>query len=143
MLKKTKVDTPAIIEIAPRQIEVAELLIIGDSPLVVHRWSEKARKQIEDNQAKKAKSGKKEPRDPKADFNAARYVRPDHPPLAPRSAPRHGIDRGAGEIIYVSTVDKLSVLSYNGAVVRSTTKCRRTKADRSPHGCRLDIKPRN
>jgi hypothetical protein len=50
--------------------------IIGDSPLIVHRFDEKARKQILDKQMKKAQQAKP-PKDPEGDFNAARYITED------------------------------------------------------------------
>lgn len=43
------------------------------SPLIVHAFAEKAKKEIRDKQAKKAKRAKEE-RDPRAEFLAARYV---------------------------------------------------------------------
>lgn len=54
-------------------VQVAKVKIVGTAPLIVHAWSEKARKMIQDKQAKKAK-GPKEARDPKADYEASFYV---------------------------------------------------------------------
>lgn len=54
-------------------VQVAKVKIRGTAPLIVHAWSEKARRMIEDKQQKKAK-GPKEARDPKADFESALYV---------------------------------------------------------------------
>ena len=68
--KKTEMQP---ISIPKPDIRVMEVPIIGDARLVVHRWSEKARKEIMDKQAGKARK-KKEPRDPKEEFNQARYV---------------------------------------------------------------------
>ena len=41
--------------------------LIGDSPLIVHNWSEKAKKQILDKQMKNATSGR-DVRDPEQEF---------------------------------------------------------------------------
>jgi hypothetical protein len=53
-------------------IGLMEIVIIGDSPLIVHAWSHKAKKQMLDKQTKAAK-GAREAKDPKADFEASMY----------------------------------------------------------------------
>lgn len=60
------------IELPELQIGIMEVTLIGDSPLIVHAWSEKAKKEMLDKQMKKAKSAK-EAKDPKADYEAAMY----------------------------------------------------------------------
>lgn len=54
------------------RIETLNLMLIGDSPLIVHAWSEKAKRQMLDKQMKKAKQAK-EPKDPQADYEACFY----------------------------------------------------------------------
>jgi hypothetical protein len=54
------------------QIQEVQLRIVGDSPLICHRWSEKAKKEILDKQMKKAK-GAKRSKDPWADFCESLY----------------------------------------------------------------------
>lgn len=51
---------------------VYEIPVQGTSPLIVHRWSSKAKRTMLDAQQTTARQ-KKEPRDPVADFEAARY----------------------------------------------------------------------
>ncbi len=48
----------------------------GDSPLICHAWSEKAKKLMLDKQMKKAKGGK-EAKDPEQDFRDSLYPRPE------------------------------------------------------------------
>lgn len=60
------------IELPKLDIRLMEVAVVGDSPLIVHAWSEKAKKEMLDKQMKKAKSAK-EAKDPKADFEAAMY----------------------------------------------------------------------
>lgn len=60
------------IELPALQIGLMEVTLIGDSPLIVHAWSEKARKEMLDKHMKKPK-GPKEAKDPVADFEATRY----------------------------------------------------------------------
>lgn len=57
-------------------IERMKLTLVGDSPLIVHKFSEKAKRQIKDKQAKKAHKAR-EARDPEADYNGARYLTKD------------------------------------------------------------------
>lgn len=54
------------------QIKTAHVVLTGDSPLIMHRWSEKAKGEMRDKHAKKAKGGK-EQRNPDAEFEASIY----------------------------------------------------------------------
>lgn len=53
-------------------IRLMEIVIVGDSPLIVHAWSHKAKRAMLDKQLKSAK-GAREAKDPKADFEASMY----------------------------------------------------------------------
>jgi hypothetical protein len=64
------------IELPPLNIGIMEVTIVGDSPLIVHAWSMKAKREMLDKQMKKAK-GAKEAKDPVADFDASLYRLPD------------------------------------------------------------------
>lgn len=63
----TKKTEPVAIEIPQLKMETAVIHVKGDTPLVVHKWSEKAKKEIRDKQMKKATT-KKDAKDPVADF---------------------------------------------------------------------------
>lgn len=70
------------VEIKKFPVEKARIKIVGDSPLLVHAWSEKAKKEMLANQQmtkaqKKAKEH--EPKDPFADFVEAAYWITDMP----------------------------------------------------------------
>lgn len=60
------------IELPALQIGLMEVTLIGDSPLIVHAWSHKAKREMLDKQMKKAK-GAKEAKDPKADYESSMY----------------------------------------------------------------------
>lgn len=60
------------IELPALNIGLMEVTLIGDSPLIVHAWSAKAKKEMLGKQMKLAKQAK-EPKDPKADFEASMY----------------------------------------------------------------------
>lgn len=77
-----------VISIPPLNIKTAELTIIGTSPLISHRWSQKAKEQMLAKQMKKATSGKAA-KDPEQDFNESLYRLPDgfgFPAIAFKSA---------------------------------------------------------
>ena len=54
------------------EIKRVDIKVNGTAPLIVHKWSEKAKKEMLDKQMKKAKSAK-EAKDPDALFNEALY----------------------------------------------------------------------
>lgn len=61
------------IEIRPLEIKKVNIRIIGDSPLIVHAWSEKAKRMMLETQMKKTKTKAKEGRDPFDDFINSLY----------------------------------------------------------------------
>jgi hypothetical protein len=64
------------IELPALKIGLMEVTIVGDTPLIVHAWSSKAKREMLDKQMKVAK-GAKEAKNPKADFEASLYRLPD------------------------------------------------------------------
>jgi hypothetical protein len=84
----TKVATPSTngtvqvgAEVPAIRREHMYLRLIGDSPLIVHRWSEKARRQMLDKQMKRAKTAK-DAKDPAKDFADSLYVISGEPRVA-------------------------------------------------------------
>lgn len=61
------------ITLPPINIKSFRLRLVGDSPLIVHKWSEKAKREILDKQMKKAKQAK-QAKDPVADFWGSMYI---------------------------------------------------------------------
>jgi hypothetical protein len=57
-------------------LQLVNLRVVGDSPLICHAWSEKAKKAMLDTQMKKAKQAK-EAKDPQADYEASLYHHPE------------------------------------------------------------------
>lgn len=66
------------IEIPAMSFKMATLHIVGDSPLIVHAWSEKAKRMMLEKQMKKATKGK-EVRDPFAEFCDSLYWLSERP----------------------------------------------------------------
>jgi hypothetical protein len=63
------------VELRPIQLESMDVPLVGTAPLIMHRFAEKAQRQIEEKQQKKAKQAK-EARDPDAEYLAACHVMP-------------------------------------------------------------------
>jgi hypothetical protein len=70
---ETVLNIPAI------EIKSYVIRIVGDSPLITHAWSEKAKKQIADKQQGKAVA-RKEPKNPEQEYEGAFYRLPDGTP---------------------------------------------------------------
>lgn len=67
--KKTE---PAVIELPRLNIQQAVITLVGDSPLICHKWSEKAKKEMLDKHMKKAKQAR-EAKDPEALYQESLY----------------------------------------------------------------------
>jgi hypothetical protein len=61
------------VELPPLNLQRIDVTLIGDTPLIMHKWSEKAKKEMLAKQMKKAKLGK-EAKDPERDFRESIYV---------------------------------------------------------------------
>lgn len=64
------------IELPKLNLQTIEVTLIGDSPLICHAWSRKAKEQMLNKQMKKATAGK-EAKDPQRDFEESLYKLPD------------------------------------------------------------------
>ncbi len=74
-MKKMSKTTEVVM--AEMVIRKARIVLIGDSPLIVHAWSAKVKREILDKQMKKAKNAK-EAKDPATLFEEALYRMPDN-----------------------------------------------------------------
>lgn len=61
-----------VVEIKPLNIQRIEVEIIGETELITHRWSDKAKQMMLDKQMKKAKSGRAA-KDPEQDYQDSMY----------------------------------------------------------------------
>ena len=62
-----------VVEIRPLDIKRVNIRVIGDTPLIVHAWSEKAKRMMLEAQMKATKTKAKEVRDPYDDFIQSLY----------------------------------------------------------------------
>ena len=61
------------IEIKPIEIQKTTIRVVGDTPLIMHAWSEKAKREILDKQMKKTKASAKHAKSPVEDFIRSMY----------------------------------------------------------------------
>lgn len=69
----------AVVTIKPLDIKMVPIRIVGDTPLIVHAWSEKAKKMMLDAQTKATKTKAKEVRNPIDEFINSMYWLTDVP----------------------------------------------------------------
>lgn len=69
----TKKATAEVLEIRPIQIKKVTIRLVGDTPLIMHAWSEKAKRMMLEAQMGKAKGKKKEAKSPADDFVRSMY----------------------------------------------------------------------
>jgi hypothetical protein len=103
-----KATAPSAIAIPPIEIKTYSFRIEGDSPLITHAWSEKA-KSIMLGKQMGVPSGKKEPKNPDQDYQAAFYRMPDDAPGFPTIAFK------AAAVSAARQVDGLTMTFLRGA----------------------------
>lgn len=113
--KSTKTSSKEIIEIKPVERLSAEITIVGDTPLIVHAWSEKAKREILDAQQNKAKGKKKEYRNPVAEFIRSMYWL-DGMPEIPENATEEECEK-----IYLDAVKKGARFGFPAVALKKAT----------------------
>lgn len=88
-------------ELQKIKVETATITVKGLSPLIMHRWSEKARKEMLDKQMKK--TVKKEAKSPEDQYEASVYKLDDGRLGFPADAFKKAMIRGAKQIGLVMT----------------------------------------
>lgn len=116
-----------IIEIKPIRVSKAQITIVGDTPLIIHNWSEKAKKEMLDSQTKNKKEKKaKDIRDPFAEFLDALYWITPKPEESTPEAFEEAIRNGA-KFGFPMTAIKQAALSacYRAGLIPNQTgmKC--------------------
>ena len=91
------------IELDRIELHTLSLDVEGITPLITHRWSEKAKKEMRDKQAGVTKK-KKEPKDPQAEYESAFYRLPDGEAGMPATAFKAATVGGARNFESVSMV---------------------------------------
>lgn len=110
----------ATIEFPELRIKQLIITLIGDSPLICHRWGEKERRQMLDKQMKKAKAAK-EAKDPERDFAESLYwlsTKPQNPTAKDLAKAKFGfptIAFKAAAVDACSHVDGVTKVEARGA----------------------------
>lgn len=94
MIKK-KVEENVTISIPEIDKRSVVIRVVGTSPLIVHKWSEKAKKEILDKQTGKAKTKKHDLKDPFRDFMESLYWLDGIPDEFTEEAFNEAIENGA------------------------------------------------
>ena len=84
-----------IVEIKPLEIKEIKIKIVGDTPLIVHAWSAKAKLQMLQAQLRSTKTKAKETRDPYDDFIQSMYWITDVPKESTPDAFEQAVKAGA------------------------------------------------
>lgn len=88
-------NTTEIIEIRPIQIRKTTIHIVGDTPLIMHAWSEKAKREMLEKQMKVTKTKAKDAKNPVEDFIRSMYWLTPMPTDMTEDGFHTAIDNGA------------------------------------------------
>lgn len=83
------------VQIKPLDIQKINIRIVGDTPLIVHAWSEKGKKMMLDAQMGATKTSAKEKRDPFDDFIQSLYWLEGKPEKSTPEAFMKAVEKGA------------------------------------------------
>lgn len=108
----TKKTATEVITIKPVEKVTAEITIVGESPLIVHAWSEKAKKEILDAQQGKKKGKKSDRRNPVEDFIRSLYWL-DGMPEIPNGATEEECER-----IFLDAVSKGARFGFPAVAIK-------------------------
>lgn len=126
-IKKTN---PTVLEVAPVTIATFNVRIRGLSPLIVHKWSEKAKREMLDKQMNVTKTKKKDAKNPVADFIGAAYWMTGEPDILPSDSPEvaeekfnEAVTNGARWGFPVTAIKQAAIMaaSRNEIDVKTTT----------------------
>jgi hypothetical protein len=100
-MTSTAIEQHAAIKLNAIKRETAHVYIVGTSPLIVHRWTEKAKQLMLD--AQQGRKNPKQPKDPIADYEGSMYRFPDgkhgFPTLGFKAATVTGAGRTYGKSV--------------------------------------------
>lgn len=84
-----------VVEIRPLDIRPVKLRIVGDSPLIMHAWSEKAKRMMLEAQQGKSKGKSKDAKNPVEEFINSMYWLTEKPMEYTEEAFEKAIEKGA------------------------------------------------
>lgn len=87
--------TTEVIAISPLNIQKTTIRIVGDTPLIMHAWSEKAKREMLDKQMQKTKTKARDAKNPVEDFIRSMYWQTEMPTEFTEEAFEDAIANGA------------------------------------------------
>lgn len=114
-----KRDAPeaVMIELPPLQLRQLEITLVGDSPLICHAWSKKAKQEMLDKQMKKAKQAKAA-KDPERDYKESLYEHPEGGFGFPAVAFKAAAVDACSHIANITKVEARGAFHINGDMVK-------------------------
>ena len=129
------------ISIKPIEIEKVKIRIVGDSPLIVHAWSEKAKKMMLDTQMKVTKTKGKDVRDPFDDFIQSMYWLEGKPEESTVEAFEEAVKNGAKWGFPVGAIKQAgNSAAYRNGWVKNQMQLRGSYFLTTEHGEFVEIK---
>lgn len=114
-----------IIEIKPIEIVTTTIRIEGDTPLIMHKWSEKAKKMILDKQTKATKSKAHEAKSPVEDFIDSMYWMEHEPSDKTESGFEEAVANGARWGFPVTAIKQATIsAAYRNGLTRDMVSLR-------------------
>lgn len=115
-----------IIEIKPVEIATTKLRIVGDSPLIMHAWSQKAIGMIRDKQTKATKTKAREAKNPVEDFVESMYWLSGKPTEMTEEAVQEALASGRARFGFPVTAIKQATISaaYRSGVSKDMASLR-------------------
>jgi hypothetical protein len=99
------------------EVKTIEVTVVGDSPLIMHAWSAKAKKGMLDKQMKVAKTAK-ESKDPQRDYEESIYRLPNGEPCFPAVAFKSAAVDACSHIEGVTKVEARGAMHIIGDMVK-------------------------
>lgn len=98
-----------VIEIRPIEIKRATVRIVGDTPLIMHAWSEKAKREMLEKQMKVTKTKAKAAKDPIEDFIRSMYWKTPMPVDMTQAGFEQAISEGARFCFPVTAIKQAAI----------------------------------
>ena len=98
-----------VIEIRPIEVKRATVRIVGDTPLIMHAWSEKAKREMLEKQMKVTKTKAKADKDPIEDFIRSMYWKTPMPTDMTQAGFERAISEGAQFCFPVTAIKQAAI----------------------------------
>lgn len=98
-----------VIEIRPIEVKRATVRIVGDTPLIMHAWSEKAKREMLEKQMKVTKTKAKAAKDPIEDFIRSMYWKTPMPTDMTQTGFERAISEGARFCFPVTAIKQAAI----------------------------------